>query len=69
MLLSVFSPQLFKNAVPRNPSSDIIRPDSGASITIIPSLRKSVEDFLGPLSDSDGEEGRGRGRGRGRFKP
>ena len=42
--------------VPRIPSSDIIRPDSDASISILPSIGKSMDDILGPLSDlSEGQ--------------
>ena len=48
--------QVYRNMVPRIPSSDIIRPDSDASISILPSIGKSMDDILGPLSDlSEGQ--------------
>ena len=53
--------QAYRASQPRNPISDIIRPDSGASISIGSSKGgRSTEDLLGPIgSDLGLESGEG----------
>lgn len=51
-------PQVYRTSQPRNPISDIIRPDSGASTSIGSSKGgRSTEDLLGPIGSDLGLEG------------
>ena len=54
--------QAYRSTQSRNPVSDIIRPDSGASTSISSSTSKggrSTEDLLGPISSDPGLESEG----------
>lgn len=51
---------MYRNSQPRNPVSDIIRPDSGASISIGSSKGgRSTEDLLGPIESDLGLDSEG----------
>ena len=50
--------QVFKQSGPNQPSSDIIRPNSQASVSLVAPVltptTKKMEDFFGPLGNNGG---------------
>jgi len=64
LLLLLLLLQAYKSSQPRNPTSDYIRPDSQASVSLSSKMaaRSSEENLLGPFfSDRPSEEGSSNG--------